>query len=274
MSQPVSEDDVGKRVEGGSGMAIGYVVAVEDGTPYVETDPDLTDSIKAALGWSGDESDAVRLDTDAVVDVTDDVVRIRTERGDSDAAHDDVDRDENEDWRTVGSSADAAGVPVETESDETYAAGTAEQSSRGSDDPDSDQLHTDRREDAGPNSPSGRRDRVSQGDPASEGGETGHDVHGTDLDLARAELKRASDAADAPVQHHLIALQQGVFEERTDGEDAATPKPDRIAELAEKLDGLTEETAGEVRDRIERSRDHLRDYLDGRDGAASGAVSR
>lgn len=260
MSRPVSDDDVGKRVEDGSGMAIGYVVAVEDGTPYVETDPDLSDSIRAALGWGGDESDAVHLDTDAVAEVTDEVVRIRAQRGDTDGSHPDVDRDENEDWRTVGSSADAAGAPVETDSERPHGDGTSEQPSRSSADPDADQLHTDLREDAGPGEGVTGRD-----ESGADAGET--DARGTDLDLARAELKRASDAADAPVQEHLFALQRGVFEERSDDADAARAKPDRIAELAEKLDGLTEETSGEVRDRIRRSRDHLREYLAGRDGS-------
>lgn len=260
MSPRLSEDDVGKRVEDGSGMAIGYVVAVEDGTPFVETEPDLSDSIRAALGWSGDESEAVHLREDAVVGVTDDAVRLRTERGDADAAHDDVERDEGDSWRTVGSSADLAGAPVETDSaasDEGATTGQPSRETAGADagGDDTAQLHTDLREDSG-------ADDGARGAGFGTGSdEENGDAHGTDLDLARAELKRASDAADAPVQEHLNSLKAGIFEERSEGGDEPVPKDDRIEELADKLDGLAAETGGEVGERIRRSRDLLRDYL-------------
>lgn len=88
------------------------------------------------------------------------------------------------------------------------------------------------------------------------------------LERAREELRRASDAADRPVQTQLDSVQEGIFEE-VDGErtqDEPEPKADRIAELADKLGGLAEETSGETRDRIDRARTHCLEYVDRESG--------
>lgn len=84
------------------------------------------------------------------------------------------------------------------------------------------------------------------------------------LERAREELKRASDAADGELQTHLDSLQEGVAEEleghRT--QDDPGPKADNIREIADKLDGLLEETTGETRERIARAREQCLESLD------------
>lgn len=84
----------------------------------------------------------------------------------------------------------------------------------------------------------------------------------TELQRARSELQRASDAADRPIQEQLDSIQEGIFEElageHTQGEPG--PKVDRVAELVEKLSGLEEEASGEARERIERAQEHCLTY--------------
>ncbi|WP_312910820.1 hypothetical protein [Natronosalvus caseinilyticus] len=75
MSPVFTADDVGKSVETASGDTVGIVTAVDPGTAYVEPDPEMADSTRAALGWGGRE-DAVPLADDAVDRVTEDAVRL------------------------------------------------------------------------------------------------------------------------------------------------------------------------------------------------------
>lgn len=84
----------------------------------------------------------------------------------------------------------------------------------------------------------------------------------TELQRARSQLQRASDAADRPIQEQLDSIQAGVFEELAGDHTAGEPGPkvERVAELAEKLSGLEEEASGEARDRIGRARDHCLTY--------------
>ncbi|MFC7214024.1 hypothetical protein ACFQO4_08010 [Saliphagus sp. GCM10025334] len=75
MSPVFTADDVGKSVETASGDTVGIVTAVDPGTAYVEPDPEMAASTRAALGWGGRE-DAVPLADDAVDRVTEDAVRL------------------------------------------------------------------------------------------------------------------------------------------------------------------------------------------------------
>lgn len=82
------------------------------------------------------------------------------------------------------------------------------------------------------------------------------------LERAREELRRASDAADRPIQEQLDSIQEGIFEE-LDGrrtQDDPEPKVDRIAELLEKLKGLEEKAPEEVSRRIRRTREYCLAY--------------
>lgn len=70
-----TEDDAGKDVIDSTGEEIGIVSAVEGGTIHVETDPGLTDSIKATLGW-GDTDDTRTIEQRHVAEITDDAVHL------------------------------------------------------------------------------------------------------------------------------------------------------------------------------------------------------
>lgn len=73
-SQP-TEEDTGKTIVDSTGEEIGIVNAVEGGTIHVETDPGLTDSIKATLGW-GDTEGTQTIDASHVAEITDDAVHL------------------------------------------------------------------------------------------------------------------------------------------------------------------------------------------------------
>lgn len=79
MCPSFTSDDVGKRVENANGEQIGIVGAVDPGIAYVEPDPGVTDSVKAALGWKPEQEDAIALEEAAVSEITDEVVRLREE---------------------------------------------------------------------------------------------------------------------------------------------------------------------------------------------------
>ena len=79
MCPSFTSDDVGKRVENANGEQIGIVGAVDPGLAYVEPDPGVTDSVKAALGWKPEQEDAIALEEAAVSEITDEVVRLREE---------------------------------------------------------------------------------------------------------------------------------------------------------------------------------------------------
>ncbi|MDS0475540.1 hypothetical protein [Natrinema sp. 1APR25-10V2] len=91
MWPPITDDDVGKRVESADGETLGTVVDVEAETAYVEPEPELTDSIRAVLDWNRDVGETVPLEDDAVGEITADAVRIDAEFSadsvDSDADH-------------------------------------------------------------------------------------------------------------------------------------------------------------------------------------------
>lgn len=76
-----TDDDEGKDVIDSTGETIGIVSSVEDGTIHVETDPGLTDSIKATLGW-GDTEDTQTIDEQHVSEI-DDAVHLAGEDPDA-----------------------------------------------------------------------------------------------------------------------------------------------------------------------------------------------
>lgn len=91
-TQP-TEDDAGKDLLDSTGETIGIVSSVEGGTLHVESDPGLTDSIKATLGW-GDTEDTRTIEAVHVSEITDDAVHLAADdpeatEVDSDAGRDD-----------------------------------------------------------------------------------------------------------------------------------------------------------------------------------------
>lgn len=110
MCATVSDDDVGKTVEDADGMAVGLVAAVEGEQLYVEPNPGLMDSLKAAIGWESSREDAVPVDESSIRMVTDDAIRLEPTQASEPDADDDgfVDRDEGPATRDVGPTAGEA----------------------------------------------------------------------------------------------------------------------------------------------------------------------
>ena len=86
-----------------------------------------------------------------------------------------------------------------------------------------------------------------------------------DVDAAREELQRASDAADGEVQRHINSIDEGLMElAEGDKITDAEADPDRLAELEEKLAGLSAETDDQaIVSHIENALDHLDAAADG-----------
>lgn len=84
------------------------------------------------------------------------------------------------------------------------------------------------------------------------------------LKRVRERLQQATDGADRTIKSQLNSITAGVFEEQEGHitQPEPGPKRDRIAELAEKLDGLAGEASGETRDQILAARDHCLEYLE------------
>ena len=72
-----TNDDVGKRVVNATGDKVGVVTDVRNGTPYVDPDPGMFDTVKAKLGWEDVDEDAYPLQNDQVSEVTDDEIRLQ-----------------------------------------------------------------------------------------------------------------------------------------------------------------------------------------------------
>ena len=73
-----TNDDVGKHVMNATGDTIGIVTDVRNGTPYVDPDPGMFDTVKAKLGWEDVDEDTYPLQDDQVSEVTDDEIRLRS----------------------------------------------------------------------------------------------------------------------------------------------------------------------------------------------------
>jgi len=78
-STQFTEDDVGKPVVDDRNEQVGVVSAVEHGTAKVDSDPGITDKVKAKLGWEDTNEDTYPLQESAVERVTSDEVRLRSD---------------------------------------------------------------------------------------------------------------------------------------------------------------------------------------------------
>lgn len=78
MSEEITADERAKRVVDAEGNAVGIVDDVEDGTAYVDPEPGVPGEIKSRLGWGADERSTYPLRNDAVNQITDDEIRLRT----------------------------------------------------------------------------------------------------------------------------------------------------------------------------------------------------
>lgn len=74
----ITEETVeGKQVVDASGAEVGTVKAVRDGTPIVDPDPGIADTIKTKLGWDDVDPDDYPLPESAIERITDDTVHLR-----------------------------------------------------------------------------------------------------------------------------------------------------------------------------------------------------
>ena len=74
----LTNDEVAKRVVDGAGNDIGIVDSVQEGTAYVDPADDIG-AVKSKLDWGADEHDTYPLRNDAISEVTDEEVRLRSE---------------------------------------------------------------------------------------------------------------------------------------------------------------------------------------------------
>lgn len=77
MGDEITDDDRAKRVVDGADNEIGLVDDVEDGTAYVDPDPDVGGELKSKLGWGADERSTYPLRDDAIDEITEQEIRLR-----------------------------------------------------------------------------------------------------------------------------------------------------------------------------------------------------
>ena len=129
MGTTFTENDVGKPVTDTDGTAVGIVTGVEGNVAYVEPDPDVTDSIRAALGWKSDPEETIAVDGGSVYEITEDSIVLEgrhSSDGSGDTGHSRVtERDEGVGQRDVGDETEGIGGP-DTETTNTQNRNTAE----------------------------------------------------------------------------------------------------------------------------------------------------
>lgn len=82
----------------------------------------------------------------------------------------------------------------------------------------------------------------------------------TQLARARTEIERAADEAEGTVHEQLQSIDEDLEEiAGGDGTRDEHPPDDRLAELQQKLDGLSDETEGEARAAIDAARRWIHD---------------
>ena len=79
MAATLTDDEEGKTVVDASGEPLGLITAVEDETAAVKPNPDLAESIAARLGWGSADENDYTVHADAVGEITDDEVRLRSD---------------------------------------------------------------------------------------------------------------------------------------------------------------------------------------------------
>ncbi|USZ72521.1 hypothetical protein [Natronosalvus halobius] len=114
MSARFTPEDVGKRVINEHGDDVGMVTDVDGATAYVEPDPGITDSIKAALSWGSPSDEAITLEESDVSDVTHTEVHLR---GPGAMGAEDVDDSSGREMETGSGMEAETGAEMGTEAD-------------------------------------------------------------------------------------------------------------------------------------------------------------
>lgn len=76
MTAQFTDEDEGKRIVNADGDTIGRVIDVRAGTPYVDPDPGVTDTVKSKLGWGDADEETYALDESSIESVSDEEIRI------------------------------------------------------------------------------------------------------------------------------------------------------------------------------------------------------
>lgn len=72
-----TEEEEGKKVVNADGDEVGIVKSVEDGTAYVDPDPNVADTFKSAIGWGDAGEDTYALKENNVEAITDREIQVR-----------------------------------------------------------------------------------------------------------------------------------------------------------------------------------------------------
>jgi len=75
----LTSEDEGKILVDIEGEELGVVTEVESNTAWVDPDPDLSDAVLAAFGWSERDEDDYTVDGDLVDTVTEGEIRVNTD---------------------------------------------------------------------------------------------------------------------------------------------------------------------------------------------------
>ena len=73
---PTTEDE-GKPVFNVDDQKVGIVTSVDAGTAYVDPHPSLIEEYEMLLGWKDESKDIYPLSEDAIVEITDEEVRLQ-----------------------------------------------------------------------------------------------------------------------------------------------------------------------------------------------------
>ena len=73
----LTEEDEGKRVVTSDGTELGKITEVRDGTPYIDADPTVMETLKLEFDWDVPDEDDYPLETADVAEVTDETVHLQ-----------------------------------------------------------------------------------------------------------------------------------------------------------------------------------------------------
>lgn len=76
-STNLTEQDEGKRIVTSDGNELGEIMAVRDGIPYIDPDPDMAKHLKGKFDVGDVDEESYPLETADVAEVTDGEVRLR-----------------------------------------------------------------------------------------------------------------------------------------------------------------------------------------------------
>jgi hypothetical protein len=77
MAIRITSEDEGKELVDAEGQKVGFVTEVDGDTAHVDPDPDITDGLRAMLGWGDADAEDYTVKHDALDHVSDDALHLR-----------------------------------------------------------------------------------------------------------------------------------------------------------------------------------------------------